>query len=161
MQDKGDWRWPPAFDVANNHEKGDILVTIRLEHPSVTFGALQKVRDLESQLLIAKSNLQSLRTVIQTLRLCGRALLRDSHRRTGNVSPCVDEDDIALLEDPQIRSLEVLRLKTEGHLESLEAIQRRVDVLVGLVSVDQETRAQCARIPLTKGANVVGHKIAF
>lgn len=109
-------------------------MTIRLEHPSVTFGALQQVRDLESQMLAARTILRSLQTVIQSLWLCGRGLLRDARMSTGGAFSSHDEDDLTLLEDPQMRSLEVLRLKTEGYLDSLEVIQRRIDVLVGLVS---------------------------
>lgn len=109
-------------------------VTIRLGHPSVTFSRLQKARDLELKLTDSHAILQSSLHVITTLQSCGRALLEDSRRSTHQAQPPAEIDGSDWPEDPQMKALGILHLKTQGHLDGLEVLQRRVDIIVGLVS---------------------------
>lgn len=73
-----------------------------------------------------------------------------------------DADDVTLLEDPQMRSLEVLRLKTKGHLENLEALQHKVDILVGLVSRHiGMAHTICSNMMDKQGLMLLCHHAAF
>jgi len=87
------------------------------------------LRDLESRLLVASGILQSSLAVMQGIQACGRGLvaLESAFGLAGSIG---GPDTIGVSE---LRFLDVLEVKCKGYSQSVDLIQRRVNVVIGLV----------------------------
>lgn len=95
----------------------------------MSFRELQELRNTESKLVSAASVLQATLSIIIGLQSCERSL-KEAKSQVKN------DDDLAYFESPDSQGLKSLRLKCQGYLRSVEAVQNRINMLVSLVSLD-------------------------
>lgn len=103
---------------------------MKLKHPSLSFEELQKTRDLESELLSASAMLKSFLSTVEAIQACGHELAKEDTTNALSAACTV------LI--PELRHLSVLENKGRGYLQSVELIQQRTSIVIGLVSIKND-----------------------
>jgi hypothetical protein len=93
------------------------------------------LRDLESRLLVASGILQSSLTVIQGIEACGRSLAASK----STYGPAGGVGGADPIDESELQFLDVLGIKCRGYSQSVDLIQRRVNVVIGLVRYTRTT----------------------